>query len=381
MSRVPLDKHAFRVKTLAGHPVLEVFEDARLYVYVRGTTDQATGYTTESGSTVVSQPLLANGSGQFLDAWFAADGEYDLYSPDDISYPSQPWLPAAPGPQGVPGLDGGLMTNAMNPEYEVTGDGVTDDTSGFENVRIGAGEGGHSYVPPNSYILNDVALNAASQKWQFAPGAMAKLKDSATGNQTTLLITGEYVTVDGGEFNGNKSNNSGAGVGVIRVGADHVALRGVRVHDGQAQGIIVNPDSAFVDGFLADGCIFTDCVGMGVFANLTGASAQSQAVTIVNCHSDQSGLSPGTATGGGFGIKGAASYKAKGALIASCSVKSPDSYAQPIAGILATYCDGAQIVGNHVEGAWEAFASDNSDNVAFVGNTATAPTNYGLEIA
>jgi hypothetical protein len=85
--RVPLEKRALAVNPKT--KLLRVVPDTRLYVYYRGTLDEAVGYTTESGSTEVTYPLIADGAGAF-EAWYPP-GDYDLYSPDDINDPTQPW--------------------------------------------------------------------------------------------------------------------------------------------------------------------------------------------------------------------------------------------------------------------------------------------------
>lgn len=90
MSRVPVEKHALKIQRMRDVEVLVPAGGASLYVYDRGTTIEADGFTTENGSTPVTQPLVADSGGEFRDAWFEI-GAYDLYSPDDILNPTSPW--------------------------------------------------------------------------------------------------------------------------------------------------------------------------------------------------------------------------------------------------------------------------------------------------
>jgi hypothetical protein len=79
-----LDKTAFK---LGPDGRLTLAPGRNLYVYQRGTTTPATGYTTEAGSTPVTYPLVANSQAKF-DAWYAS-GRYDIYTPADDD--TEPW--------------------------------------------------------------------------------------------------------------------------------------------------------------------------------------------------------------------------------------------------------------------------------------------------
>lgn len=194
MSRVPLDKHAFRVRALAGHSVLEVFEGARLYVYERGTTTPATGYTTEGGSTQVSYPLLANASGEYRDAWFAPDS-YDLYSPDDILNPTTPWEPGVPGAQGPPGLDEGMVFNVRDEAYGALGDGSTDDTDAIQAAiaACATAGGGTVFIPPadpgDYYKLTDTLTVPGVRGLRIVGASWRSSELRMTANNLPILQT------------------------------------------------------------------------------------------------------------------------------------------------------------------------------------------------
>lgn len=65
-------------------------EGNSVYVYDRGTTDEVTAYTTESGTVTTSQPLQSDAEGRVNDIWFPT-GSYDVYQPDDDLNPTVQW--------------------------------------------------------------------------------------------------------------------------------------------------------------------------------------------------------------------------------------------------------------------------------------------------
>lgn len=85
MGRFPFDVTT-RFANGAVRPGTEIF------LYKRGTTEQVTAYTTEGGSTPVSQPFFSDPEGRFPNVWVPS-GEYDIYSPADSFDPTQPWTP------------------------------------------------------------------------------------------------------------------------------------------------------------------------------------------------------------------------------------------------------------------------------------------------
>lgn len=285
----------------------------------------------------------------------------------------------------------GASTSVMDPVFEVTGDGATDDTVGFESARTAAGVGGHVYVPPNTYVVNDVDLNVDRQTWTFAPGAIIKLKDSAVGELCCFNVTGDYVTIDGGQWDGNRAANSTYNTGVIQLrGANRARIQNIYLHDAQCFGIRGFPTATntAMNDVEIRGCTFVDCVGGAVFFDYGALGAPitpSNGIRIVSCWSDNSNVAAATVTGGGFSIYGHTSTVAnmpRGCVISDCYARSRADATTENAGIGVTQVNGAQITGCYsADMSFESFLIILSKNVAVSGCTAVGSETYGFEVA
>jgi hypothetical protein len=82
MARVPVD---ITLRSTSG----PVQAGVDFFIYEEGTETEVAVYTTESGSTTISQPLTTNGEGQ-VTAWVEARS-YDVYVPSDTVNPTRRW--------------------------------------------------------------------------------------------------------------------------------------------------------------------------------------------------------------------------------------------------------------------------------------------------
>jgi hypothetical protein len=135
--RIPLD-------VTARDPAGAVTPGSRLYVFGRATTQQVQLYSSETGSGLVSQPLVANSEGKYPNVWVPT-GSLDLYSPDDAVNPTIPWA----SPEVI-----------ITPEqFGAKGDGVTDDTAAFRAmiayaVTLPAVRPIEFKLGPKTYLIN-----------------------------------------------------------------------------------------------------------------------------------------------------------------------------------------------------------------------------------
>lgn len=196
MSRVRLDKTAFRITP---NLYLGPKPGARLYVYDRGTTDEVTGYTTESGSTEVTYPLTAASDGSYT-AWYPS-GSYDLYSPDDIVNPTVQWeaivadelnaetlLASDAEVTGDWSFDGLYISDLpTTPEaHGAVGDGTTDD---FTALQAALTTGKRVLLKRGATYLSRHQLSATTDG-QVIEGNGATIKRAAqVATTTTTTIT------------------------------------------------------------------------------------------------------------------------------------------------------------------------------------------------
>lgn len=270
----------------------------------------------------------------------------------------------------------------VNPrDYGATGNGSTDDTTSFNATRTAAGVGGHVYVDAGTYVLNDVALNVPHQLWQLAPGAILKLKNSAAGNQCAFLVTADYVTVWGGQFDGNRANNTGSGVGIVRLTGSHERILDGYFHDGQAAGVIVNPGSTIVmDDIQIRGCSFIDCIEQGVNVNRTGSTGTSSGVAVADCFIDNSALG-GTAVSTGIQVIGNTTASIHGTVITGCRIKGTTTISGA-GGIHGRYVTGLQIDACTVENVdYGITCDDGTVDLTITGTSVIGSTSYGIEFA
>jgi hypothetical protein len=208
--RAPLDVTTFvRTGTTVG-----VRSGIRLYVYDRGTTDEVTGYTTETGSTTVTYPLVSNVEGQYT-AWYEF-GQYDLYSPDDTINSSMAWDAI---PAGASSGGGGGSSGFYPGDYGGDPTGTSDSTTAIQDaldaaaavdgtVNLGTGDAIWKY---SSQLTIDSAVRLTSDAAGGRGGSgKATLRFTGTGTSSAFLVNGKQrLEIDHVEFDYNNTGFTG----------------------------------------------------------------------------------------------------------------------------------------------------------------------------
>lgn len=281
----------------------------------------------------------------------------------------------------------GAATSVMDPAFEVAADGATDDTTGFEAARDSVGAGDHIYVPSGTYVIDNLALSVANQTWDFAPGAVLKAPDSSGNNAKIITLSATYVTIRGGEFDGNVANNGSASAvaGAVQIGAAHCTVEGAYVHSTKGYGIHGAPTDIDVamDDVLVKNCRFIGCYADSVFFNLVGVSVASNGLRIESCWADNSSVAVGNISGGGFQFFGDSTLgvQPKGAAIIDCHANSRTDATADVAGISLFNVNGGKISGcwsgNH---SMESYAIGTGTDIAMTNCVAYGALDYGIEI-
>jgi hypothetical protein len=244
----------------------------------------------------------------------------------------------------------GAAESVKDAAYGALGDGATDDTAAFQATATGAGVGGHVYVPPGTYILDGADLTVAAQRWTLAPGAILKLKNSAT-NPYVLDLDAERIILEGGEVNGNRANNGSIdpSTGVIQVHRTGIRVRDIYVHDGPGFSVYGTAAAAAtpINDIEINNIRSVDCIQGGVFFNLGTPTTPSTGIRILNCWSDNSALAVGTIQGGGGGVfcldATTEANQPRDVVIHGCYAKSRTDATIQEAGIGATNCNGVHV--------------------------------------
>lgn len=164
MSLVPIEKRAAGIQTATR--LLYARNNARLFVIERG--DHPRGYSIDpddveatetlvpvysdsDGTDEVTQPVLSDPAGRWSYWVDDADGDLDLYCPDDPTDPLEPMRGA--GGAGAGGTVS-LETVSAVMDHSAVGDGSADDTTHLQNflnaIDNGTAEG---YVGPGTFMI------------------------------------------------------------------------------------------------------------------------------------------------------------------------------------------------------------------------------------
>jgi len=190
-----------------------ILSGGKLYSYAAGTTTPQTTYTSASGSTAHSNPIILNSAGRVAtgEIWLTAGINYKfaLYTSTDVLIAT--W-------DNITGINGtGITTNASSVQYDpagtgavattvqaklrqyisakdfgAVGDGTTDDTTALQNA-INAAYGSTLYIPEGRYVHTGLTINQGI----FILGDMpASFPDIDT-----------YTTINGGTTLWNKTGS------------------------------------------------------------------------------------------------------------------------------------------------------------------------------
>jgi len=202
----------------------------KLYSYAAGTTTPQTTYTSVSGATAHTNPIVLDSAGRVAtgEIWLTAGSNYKfvLATPTDTTLAT--W-------DNITGINGtGISTNADSVEYDppftgavtsgytvedklaqtvsvkdfgATGNGSTDDTTAIKNA-LDSGALEVVFPAGGTYIVNGGLISNQAGQVIRAYGATIKLKDSAS-TKGMLRLNGAGSSVMGGTWDGNKANGNG----------------------------------------------------------------------------------------------------------------------------------------------------------------------------
>jgi hypothetical protein len=164
-----------------------ILSGGKLYSYAAGTTTPQTTYTSASGSTAHTNPIVLNSAGRVAtgEIWLTAGENYKfvLYTSNDVLIAS--W-------DNITGINGtGITSNAVNVEYDpagtgavattvqaklrevvsvkdfgAVGNGVADDTAAIQAAINATVNGGMLLLPVGTYLVSDTLTFTANIVFQ-----------------------------------------------------------------------------------------------------------------------------------------------------------------------------------------------------------------------
>jgi len=260
------------------------------------------------------------------------------------------------------------------------------DRAAMHAARDAAGVGGTVYVPAGNYTVNGATLSVAHQKWVFAPGARLKLPNGATDGKI-ITVTGDYVTIDGGEWDGNRTNvTTPVYDASILIKATHCTVRNTYGHDTDGWGILAYPASttSTVDGTVIEGNILIDTVAGGVNVDcitFTNATVASHGIR-VSGNWISSAQTPST-TYSGIQVVGSTNTGANvlGATVEHNYInQSVAGTAGQPQGVFWRNVTGMRVDGNYIQGTELAITHDVSIDSTISNNTCCGAEVFGIEI-
>jgi len=286
------------------------------------------------------------------------------------------------------GVSGAMAVNVKDAPYNAVGNGVANDTAAFNAACTAAGVGGRVYVPPGTYVLQSVALNVAHQRWEFAPGAHMILP-AGTADGKIVNITADYVTLDNGEWDGNRLNVSPPVYEApITVAAAYCTVRDAYIHDTDGWGIVVHPFNATstIDGTAIDNCTLIDTVQGGVTLDCityVDATVSSSGVRVSGCRITTSVMPP--AIYAGVQVVGGTTARILGAVVDNCHVYQPVangalSGSQAPQGVFWRRVTGMRVTGCHVNGTDLGITHDVSTDSTISGCTVYGARSLAIEL-
>ncbi|HEY6058523.1 MAG TPA: right-handed parallel beta-helix repeat-containing protein [Candidatus Limnocylindrales bacterium] len=276
--------------------------------------------------------------------------------------------------------------------YGAVGDGTTEDTTALNAARDAAGTNGTVYLPDGTYLVGQINLNVAGQRWHLSAGAILKAKPAM--NTDVVKFSAVDVTLEGGTIDQDKANQSSGAA--VWINASRATIRGSTIVNGKNG--LVNITSC--DRARLLDCAFKDSGSQGVFGenNCTNAlvdrcSFTGMTGTAIAFHSTTSGQSvDGTRVTNNY-IEGAVGFcieigpfggnRPRGVVVANNECAGAAAF---YGGISLDNCDGAVVVGNTYDD--HGYAADISgielagaNECAVTGNVVRASKTTGCAIS
>ena len=206
--------------SIATPPKLQFFDSngvplsgGKLYSYAAGTTTPLATYTSSSGGTANTNPIILDSRGE-ANVWLngvsyklklTSSTDVEIWTVDNLNGADQATLAALAASSGsslvgyTQGGSGAVATTVQSKlrqlvsvmDFGATGDGATDDTTAISNAIQSMTNGGILYFPSGTYLCSSSVVNATTipQSITFLAGG-AGVQGDTGGTQITYSGTG-----------------------------------------------------------------------------------------------------------------------------------------------------------------------------------------------
>lgn len=185
----------------------------KLYSYAAGTTTPQATYTSASGATPHSNPIVLNAGGRVAtgEIWLTAGANYKFVLKTSSDVLLATW-------DNITGINGtGIASNAANVQYDpagtgavsltvqaklrqivnvkdfgAVGDGVADDAAAIDNAVSAASDagGGTVYIPEGTYLLGTLSAKTGSYQCFITPKDNVSIVGDGVGATTLKVKSG-----------------------------------------------------------------------------------------------------------------------------------------------------------------------------------------------
>lgn len=233
---------------------------------------------------------------------------------------------------------------------------------------IRAAGGNTVYVADGTYTIDPLIISTEHTHLQLAPGAILQVAPYAL-TPAILHIAANYVTVEGGQFDGSSAIGV-AGIMAIRIygSCSHIAIRNCTVRNASVG--IGSYNGANCTDWEISGCTIDDTVkGHGIY--LHGHPRDNEVITSVHVSNN----TIGTTTGNGIWIgNGFADVTISGNKIFDSGRMGIECWLNPM-GLFV-------IADNNINRcAWMGISISETPHTTCSGNIITSATSYGIEVA
>lgn len=211
-----------------------ILSGGKLYTYAAGTTTPATTYTSNTGATPNSNPIILDAAGRVAnEIWLATNTLYkmvlktsadvELWTKDNITGISALNTSSASTVGYSVPYSGALTTNysvqdRLNQfisvkDFGATGDGVTDDTTA---IQAAINSGRSLLFPTGNYRANNLVGFTNFQRF-YAAGQAVITKNA---NGPLFSHSGIYIELNGLQFNGDNSTPTFTGDNLVLTGSN-----------------------------------------------------------------------------------------------------------------------------------------------------------------
>jgi Pectate lyase superfamily protein len=209
-----------------------VLTGGKLYTYLAGTTTPAATYTTSAGNVAHTNPIVLDAAGRVSsggEIWLTIGTTYkfQLKDSNDVLIGTYDNVPSAFNtdaalvsytPAGanavVTTVQAKLRENVSVKDFGAVGDGVTDDTTAFQNALAYLSGGGELFIPSGTYVYTTTLNMSIVGLTVRGCGKTSRLQFNGTGNcieitQPDLASVKTAVTLDNFWVSGNANATNG----------------------------------------------------------------------------------------------------------------------------------------------------------------------------